>query len=144
MPRMSNKLERAEAELRGNTSGTLAVEWTDTKEVIVLSNFHGKGMVQMHKKQKDDTSITVCCPDAISLYTQCMGDVDLADQMAGLYDLDRKSLKWWNKVFYRLLMFSAVNSRAIYKELNRQPKKPLLDFLVELAEALHEASFDVL
>jgi hypothetical protein len=40
------------------------------------------------------------------------------------------------KVFYRLLMFSAVKSWVIYKELNRQPKKPLLDFLVELAEAL--------
>jgi hypothetical protein len=93
-------------------------------------------MVEMHKKQKDDTSITVGCPDAISFYRQCMGGVDLADQMVGLYDLDRKSLKWRKKVFCRLLMFSAVNSWVIYKELNRQPKKPLLEFLVELAEVL--------
>ena len=28
-----------------------------------------------------------------------MGDVDLADQIAGLYDLERKSLTWWKKVF---------------------------------------------
>jgi hypothetical protein len=110
MPRMANKLERREAEFKGNTSGTLAVKWIDTKEVIVLSNFQGKGMVEMHKKQKDDTGINVCCPDAISFYRQCIGGVDLADQMASLYDLDRKSLNWWKKVFYRLLMFSAVNS----------------------------------
>jgi hypothetical protein len=118
MSRMANKLEQGEAEFRGNTSGTLAVKWIDTKEVIVLNNCHGKGMVEVQKKQKDGTSITVCCPDAISFYRQCMSGVDLADQMAGLYDLDRKSLKWWKKVFYRLLMFSKVNSWAIYEELN--------------------------
>jgi hypothetical protein len=33
-------------------------------------------------------------------------------------------------------MFSKVNSWAIYEELNWQPRKLLLDFLVELAETL--------
>ena len=28
-----------------------------------------------------------------------MGGVDLADQIAGLYELDRKSLKCWKKAF---------------------------------------------
>jgi hypothetical protein len=96
----------------------LVVKWIDTKEVIALSNFHGKGMVELQKKQKYGTSITVGCPDAISFCRECMGGEDLADQMAGLCDLDRKSLKWWTKDFYRLLMFSAVNSWVIYKKLN--------------------------
>jgi hypothetical protein len=67
---MSNKLERGEAEFRGNTSGTLAVKLIDTKEVTVLSNCHGKGMVEVQKKQKDGKSITVGCPDAISFHRQ--------------------------------------------------------------------------
>ena len=65
-----------------------------------------------------------------------MGGFDLADQIAGLYNLDRKSLKWWKKVFHRCLMFSIVNSWAVYKQLQRHPNKPFLDFLCELAEAL--------
>jgi len=51
-----------------------------------------------------------------------MGGVDLADQIAGLYDLDRKSLKWWKKVFYRFLLFAVVNSWVVHKELQRKPK----------------------
>ena len=50
-----------------------------------------------------------------------MGGVDLADQMAGLYDLDRKSLKWWKKVIFRSLIFSSVKAWVVYKELQRKP-----------------------
>jgi len=65
-----------------------------------------------------------------------MGGVDLADQMAGLYDLDRKSLKWWKKVFYRFLLFAVVNSWVVHKELQRKPKMAFLDFLCDLSESL--------
>ena len=65
-----------------------------------------------------------------------MGSVDRADQMVGLYELDRKSTKWWKKVLYRMLAFPAVNAWVIYKKLHRHYKKPYLDFLVELSEVL--------
>ena len=56
--------------------------------------------------------------------------------MAGIYDLDRRSNKWWKKGLCRMLMIAAVNSRIIYKETHRNNKKPFLDFLVDLAESL--------
>ena len=66
-----------------------------------------------------------------------MGGVDRADQMAGVYELDRKSLKWWKKVLYRMLNFAAVNSWVIFKQLQRDGSRtPFLSFLVELAETL--------
>ncbi|GFS81497.1 piggyBac transposable element-derived protein 4 [Nephila pilipes] len=55
--------------------------------------------------------------------------------MANVYELDRKSCKWWKKVFFRLLMRTVVNSWIAYCELKHQ-KTPLLDFIVPLAEAL--------
>ncbi|GFV56012.1 piggyBac transposable element-derived protein 4 [Trichonephila clavipes] len=64
-----------------------------------------------------------------------MGGVDLADQMANVYELDRKSWKWWEKKFFRLLMSTVVNSWIAYRELKHR-KTPLLDFIVPLAEAL--------
>ena len=42
------------------------------------------------------------------------------------------------KVFYRLLMLSAVNAWIIYTKLHRNSKKTFFQFLVELAEQLIE------
>ena len=102
------------------------------------SNFHTNTVGEVRKKQRYGTIINVPCPDAIRCYRQIMGGVDRADQMTGVYELDRKSTKWWKKVLYHMLAFSAVNAWVIYKELHRQYKKPYLDFLVELSEALIE------
>lgn len=40
----------------------------------------------------------VQCLEMIAFYSQNMGGVDLIDQLCGLYELDRKSTKWWQKV----------------------------------------------
>ncbi|GFS38267.1 rho guanine nucleotide exchange factor 10-like protein [Trichonephila inaurata madagascariensis] len=63
-----------------------------------------------------------------------MGGVDLADQMANVYELDRKFYKWWKKVFFHLLMSTVINLLIAYWELKR--RKTPLDFIVPLAEAL--------
>ncbi|XP_054729295.1 uncharacterized protein LOC129238281 [Anastrepha obliqua] len=77
------------------------------------------------------------CPDIVKTYRAIMGGVDLADQMKGLYDIKRKSNKWWKKVFCRGMMMAAVNTWVICSELNR--KKPaFLPVLVEIAESLIE------
>jgi hypothetical protein len=62
----------------------------------------------MKTDQKDGTSITVGCPDAISFHGQCVDGMDLCDQMASLFDLDRKSVNLWKKVCSQSLIFSAV------------------------------------
>jgi hypothetical protein len=41
--------------------------------------------------------VIVGCPDA-----QYVGGMDFAIKMAGLYDLGRKCLKWWERMFYQL------------------------------------------
>lgn len=121
-PGVQRKLKKREAEFKSNKNGTLAVTWHDTKEMSLLSNCHTNTSVQIQKKQKDGSKIDISCPEVISFYRQKMGGVDLADQIAGLYDLDRKFLKWWKKVIYRTLMISAINSWVIYKEIKRHPK----------------------
>ncbi|KAJ8893830.1 hypothetical protein PR048_006431 [Dryococelus australis] len=80
MPKFSEKLEKGPSPLLRNS--TLAVKGHDTKEVE--------------------------CPDAVTFYNKFKGGVDIADEMATLYDHDRKFAKWWKKVFYRLLIISAV------------------------------------
>lgn len=43
-------------------------------------------------------------------YNKRMEGVNHADEMVTLYDLDRRSGKWWKKVFFRLLMTCVNNS----------------------------------
>lgn len=66
-----------------------------------------------------------------------MGGVDLCDQFSSLYKHERKSLKWWKKIFYKLFSMAVVNSWIIFKDLSRSKKSmPFFDFLVPLAEQL--------
>ena len=94
-------------------------------------------MTDVTKTFKTGEKIQVECPEQIKFYREIMGGVYLADQMSGLYEYDRKSDKWWQKVFSRLIMMSAVNAWFIHCELNRK-KGPFKKFLVTLAETLIE------
>ncbi|CAH2012403.1 unnamed protein product [Acanthoscelides obtectus] len=91
------KMNRGECEFLTNQSSSLATRWQDTKEVIVLSNCHSTVMTSVKRKDKSGKKVDVPCPTAIAFYNEIMGGVDLADQMSGVYNLDRKSCKWWKK-----------------------------------------------
>ncbi|XP_055376720.1 piggyBac transposable element-derived protein 4-like [Condylostylus longicornis] len=135
LPKITAKLERGEYIFKSNQHGTMAVKWQDTKEVLVLSNCHTNTVGTVKRKMKDGQKLDVPCPDIIKCYRYVMGGVDLADKMVGVYDLDRKSTKWWKKVFFRLIMTCAVNAWIVYSEIHRE-KKPFKDFLVDLSEQL--------
>lgn len=135
LPTFTEKLSRGEYVFKSNSSGTLAVVWQDTKQVMLLSNCHKASVDTVTRKQKDGKKIDITCPDIVKTYRYLMGGVDLADKMSTLYELDRKSTKWWRKVFFRLMMTCAVNAWIIHAETNhpRQKREP---FLVELSESL--------
>lgn len=71
-----------------------------------------------------------------------MGEVDLSDQLSSLYDHDRRSNKWWKKVFYKWLQISFINSFIFYWDLNHNcnwnsntsAHAAFLDFMVPLVE----------
>ncbi|XP_050297246.1 piggyBac transposable element-derived protein 4-like [Anthonomus grandis grandis] len=115
--------------------GVAAYLWKDSKEVIVLSNCHSSEMETVERRQKDGTKATMPCPKAIKDYNSYMGGVDLSDQLSGLYDIDRKSQKWWRKVFYKLFLTSATNAWILFKEAHNRDV-PFIVFLVNLAESL--------
>lgn len=89
----------------------------------------------MQRRQKYGKKVAVNCPDVFLTYNDMMGGVDLSDQKVSLYDFNRKSLKWWKKVFHKLLMTSVVNSLIIFQTATNS-KSPLKPFIVELAEQL--------
>jgi len=135
LPKIDTKLAKGESVFKACKEGLLYTKWQDTKEVYVLSNCHKNTLTTVKKTLKDGSKQDTNCPEMISFYRKIMGGVDLADQMMGVYEMDRKSNKWWKKVFCRLMMMSAVNAWVISNDAS-QKKKPFLQFLVALAEEL--------
>lgn len=129
------RLDRGHSQFQVNADGLSAARWMDSKEVLSMSNCHMPHLVQVQRKQKDGTRKTVDCPLLISDYNRMMGGVDLADQKTAVYDMNRKSRKWWKKVFFKILMLCVVNAWIIYME-HHHSKQPLIQFIVPLAEAL--------
>lgn len=135
IPDMKEKLQKGQSVSQSTADGIIGFKWQDTKEVIVLSNCHDNTITTVGRKQKDGTKKEIPCPEAIAFYNKYMGGVDMTDQYTVLYDIDRKSTKWWKRIFQRLLMTAVTNAWVLYKQ-QKKKKIPLIDMLVPLAEDL--------
>ena len=60
-------------------------------------------------------------PSAVHLYNNNMNGVDRADQLAVYYSFERKTRKWWRKVFFWLMETTIVNSYVTYHEVAEDP-----------------------
>ena len=74
-------------------------------------------------------------------YNQHMMGVDRMDQMMAYYAFDRKSIKWWRKVFFWLLEVAVNNAHVLYKSHTSSARKMTLkefrrELSVELCQGL--------
>lgn len=104
---------------------------------MLLSNCHKDEIGTAERTLKDGTKKIVDCPEAFNFYNAYMGGVDKADQYSTIYDIDRKSNKWWKRVFQRLLLIAVSNAWIIYKKFQTK-ELSLIDFLIPLSEDLIE------
>ena len=99
LPKPAQRLAKGESEFKCNNNGTLLACWRETKDVILLSNCHNESSSPIQKKNKDSSGRRVSFPEAIQFYKKIMGGVDPVGQIAGLYDLERMSLKCGRRFF---------------------------------------------
>ena len=64
-----------------------------------------------------------------------MGGVDKHDMLRQIYGINRKSVKWWHRLFFCLLVMAVVNAFIIYRESTGSPLS-LLDFRCEVGLGL--------
>jgi len=104
------------------------VKWKDKRIVCLLSNFHDpQNVTQVHRKSKDGSATMVNCPKVLQDYNNNMNYVDKFEQNKKSYQIDRKSHKWWQRIFFYFMDASIVNAHVIYKELCPE-KTPLKQF----------------
>ncbi|UYV68677.1 K02A2.6-like [Cordylochernes scorpioides] len=93
---------------------------------------------KMHASSDEVTTASgrsVTMSAMVQEYNKGMGGVDLSDQMLNTYIDERRSLKWWNKVFFSMVFRAMINSYIIYKKNCPNPIDRF-HFHIEIVEAL--------
>lgn len=92
-----------------------AYQWRDNRNVTMLSNFHDPcEVVEVSRTLSSGAKVGVACPKVVSEYNKYMGGVDRFDQKRNSYLSDRRSKKWWYRLFYYLMAASVVNAFIQY------------------------------
>ncbi|KAJ8966657.1 hypothetical protein NQ314_003384 [Rhamnusium bicolor] len=55
------------------------------------------------EKREDGTITQINCAKAVNDYRRCVGGVDIADILKSYYAIDRKSRKWWHRLFWHFI-----------------------------------------
>lgn len=97
-------LKRGEFDWSVSNHGISVYKWKDNKCVNSMSNYHTPNeTVSVQRKEKDGTKTTVPCLKILPDYNAKMNFVDNFDRLKGDYSIDRKSKKWWPRLFYHFL-----------------------------------------
>lgn len=127
-------LKRGDFDYRSTPNGITVYKWKDNKAVHLASNYNGLQATTVKRTEKDGRKTIVPCPKVVKDYNENMGGVDKHDMLRQLYGMDRKSKKWWHRLFFGLFDMAIVNAYVVYKENGEN--LPLLEFRRELAQGL--------
>jgi len=124
----------------------IALWWKDRRDVLALTTMHNtSASVIMKRRKGSHDKQPLPCPTAIIDYNQYMGGVDLMDQHLSYYSLTtRRTLKWWKKIFWRLVDISVVNSWIIFRHNNPESDiKSHREFRLKLVDQLVQPLLDL-
>ena len=114
--------------LTKHTQYQLAICWKDKRVVNMLSTVHNDAQVP----QADGK---VSKPLAIFDYNKNMGLVDKSDMQMSFNDTTRRSMKWYKKLFFKLLDVTIYNAYTLYKYVH-QDNIQLSSFRLELIKEI--------
>ena len=120
------KLNKQESRFyRSDDGSVLTVAWRDKKakkNCLAVSTKASTEIIAQTNKRNEPVSK----PALIDNYNSAMGGCDLMDQMisyGGVFQ--RKTRKWWKKIFHWIIEITLVNSYILYKLTRAEGQKPL-------------------
>lgn len=128
------KAPRGSSDYRITNTGIGVYKWKDTKFVMLASNYHSSEITTVTRKDNFGRKKDILCPQVVRDYNCYMGGVDHADQLRTTYGVNRKSKKWWHRIFWGLLDIMFVNSYVVYKQIHGSIT--LLDFRRSVTQGL--------
>lgn len=109
-------MKRGEVAYRASKKGLLMMLWKDKKVVRLLTTMHSADMVATGRVNRH-TQEPIVKPQIVLDYNIGMGGVDHSDALATTYEVARKTVKWYRKLFFYLFDMCLTNSWLIYRKL---------------------------
>lgn len=123
------KLQKFEVKAQRNREGVTITHYKEKRNVLLLST---RNLLEM-SPAKETKKLK---PDSILFYNKEKKAVDIFDQMATYQNCLRKSVKWYRKVAFEMLLnMSVINSWVIYQEVTNG-RISIVEFRKELIRAL--------
>ena len=101
-----------------NGKKVVLTKYNDSKMMYVISNFVNapEEVKRVRWDKNQEKFIEESYPNTIKLYSKYMRGVDLSNQLISYYEIDRRTYKWWKRIFFHLIDLSIINSFIIYKK----------------------------
>ena len=113
---MLKKMKRGDYHSASSEGITVTV-WKDTKDVSFLTNVHSsRGDDRTSRKKQDGTVHSITAPTVVKDYNNNMGAIDKNDQLKKTYSIDRKSKRWWMRIFSHLFDICRLNAFIMHQQ----------------------------
>ncbi|GBP26194.1 hypothetical protein EVAR_74956_1 [Eumeta japonica] len=107
-------------------------KWRDKQYVLYISTEHDNEMLEVTNKRGQ----VLLKPSALVHYNNFMSGVDLQDQMLSYYPCERKTMRWYKKLFIHMLQMSLANAFYLYNKFSGKRIINLYDFRLAILEKL--------
>ena len=127
MPTLEVK-KKGDVDFASSPLGMLALAWMDRKRVNLLSTIHrNPDLQEVQCREPGETKIK---PGIVLDYNHGKTGVDVSDQMTSYYQTRRKSVKWYQTLFWHLVDQAVVNAYLVWKILGgpSRAKSPQITF----------------
>lgn len=116
------------------SEGVMVGKWKDKRVVMYLSTEVENEMGTITNKRNQPREK----PKPIIQYNAHMKGVDRMDQMMSYYPCERKTLRWYKKIFIHVLQMIMCNAHYLYNMHNviGNNRMPMYDFRLQVIEAL--------
>ncbi|XP_047104586.1 piggyBac transposable element-derived protein 4-like [Schistocerca piceifrons] len=129
---VSAKLKKGEMSFR-RKDNVLAMKWKDKRDVYTLSTRH-QATFGTHTKRNGSV---VLKPLQVLDYNLNKIGVDIGDQRLQYNPFQHRTVKWWRKLYFHLLLMGVSNAFWLYNAVHRK-KITITDFITVLAVQLVE------
>ncbi|KAI4465563.1 piggybac transposable element-derived protein 4 [Holotrichia oblita] len=131
----NKKLKKGEVIGKENND-VKVIKWVDKRPVLMISSDqnHSATFVSTGKQNKNGDEIFK--PRCVIDYNNAKKGVDYSDQMSSYHTSVRKSLKWYRKVVFELILGTTVVNAWVIYNIIAPIKMSILEFRKQLAEQL--------
>lgn len=127
----TKKLKKGETVAR-YADNVMVAKWKDKRVVTYISTEFQNNMVVTHNRH----GVPREKPLPIVKYNTYMKGVDRSDQMLAYYPSERKTLRWYKKIFVHIIQMAMINAMKLHNFANPGASMTLYDFRMSVIEAL--------